>query len=148
VKIGKRCIIYPWCLIFEGASIGDSVEVHERCTIGSLTVVGSQSIILYGAQVHDNIRIGKKCIIAGFVADNTIVGDGCSVFGALVHQYKSPGRGRWDNTNEIGPTLGKNVVVAWGAVIAGPVRIGNGAWIAPNSVVTTDVPAGARYVCR
>jgi UDP-3-O-[3-hydroxymyristoyl] glucosamine N-acyltransferase len=145
VRIGTRSIIYPWSLIYEGATIGDKVEVHERCTVGSLTTIGANSMVQYGAQVHDNVRIGKNCIIAGFIADNTVVGEGSSVFGALIHRYKHPGRRSWDDTDELGPTLGKNVIIAWGAVIVGDIKIGNGAWILPNSVVRKDVPAGARY---
>ena len=95
--------------------------------------------------MHDNVSIGKRCIVAGFIADNCIVGDGSSVFGALIHRYKNPGRDRWDETDEPGPVLGKNVVVAWGAVIIGRVRCGDGAWISPNEVITEDVPAGANY---
>ena len=145
VHFGRNCVVYPWSLIYEGASIGAGVEIHERCTVGSCTTIGDKTMILYGAQVHDNVSIGKRCIVAGFIADNCIVGDGSSVFGALIHRYKNPGRDRWDETDEPGPVLGKNVVVAWGAVIIGRVRIGDGAWISPNEVITEDVPAGANY---
>lgn len=148
VKIGSHCIIYPWVLIYEGAVLGNRVEIHDRCAIGSHTHIGDQSLILYGAQVHDNVTIGSKCIVAGFVADNCTIGDGSSVFGSLVHRYENPGREDWDQTDEVGPTLGRDVVVGWGAVVAGPVTIGDRAWIAPNSVVRNDVAAGARYVDR
>ena len=145
VRIGRQCVIYPWCLIYEGASISPKVEIHERCMVGSLTAIGTKSLILYGAQLHDRVKIGRECIIAGFVADNCTVGDGSTVFGALVHRYGQPGRKRWDSTDEQGPVLGKNVVVGWGAVVIGPVKIGDGARIAPNAVVRADIAAGERY---
>ena len=41
------------------------------------------------------------------------------------------------------PRLGNNVYVGTGAVLIGPIVIGDGARIAANSLVTRDVPAGA-----
>ncbi|MEZ2345743.1 serine O-acetyltransferase [Terriglobus sp. RCC_193] len=40
------------------------------------------------------------------------------------------------------PRLGNNVYVGTGAVLIGPIVIGDGARIAANSLVTRDVPAG------
>ena len=42
-----------------------------------------------------------------------------------------------------GPTLGARVFVGTGAKILGPVKIGDGARIAANAVVLSDVPAHA-----
>ncbi|MDR1026925.1 MAG: hypothetical protein LBL46_00730 [Rickettsiales bacterium] len=41
------------------------------------------------------------------------------------------------------PTIGKNVMLYAGAVIVGPIHIGDGAAVGANSVVLGDVPAGA-----
>lgn len=41
------------------------------------------------------------------------------------------------------PVLGDNVYVGAGAVLAGKIKIGNGAKIAANSLVITNVPEGA-----
>jgi UDP-3-O-[3-hydroxymyristoyl] glucosamine N-acyltransferase len=145
VRIGPGCIIGSWTLIYEGATLGQGVQVQDRCLVGSLTRVGSRSRVMYAAQVHDKVRIGKNCIVAGFVGDNSCLGDGCSVFGALVHRYEHPGVKDWDRTDECGPSLEENVVVGWGAVVIGPVTIGAGAWIEPNSVVKRDIRRGERY---
>ncbi|ABM37619.1 serine O-acetyltransferase [Polaromonas naphthalenivorans] len=44
------------------------------------------------------------------------------------------------------PTLGNQVVVGAGAKILGPIRVGNRARVAANSVVIEEVPAGATVV--
>jgi serine O-acetyltransferase len=44
------------------------------------------------------------------------------------------------------PTLGDQVVVGAGAKILGPIKVGNGARVAANSVVIDAVPAGATVV--
>ena len=143
--IGRHCVILPGTVIYEGAYLEDGVIVSERCTIGSLTRIGEETRILYGAQIHDNVAVGESSIIAGFIADNTVVGNNCHVFGALIHRYENPDSARWDEIDEVGPTLEENVIVAWGAVIAGPVKIGQGAYIPPNVVCAENVAPGCRY---
>jgi serine O-acetyltransferase len=41
------------------------------------------------------------------------------------------------------PIVGDDVTVAAGAVVVGPITVGNGAFIGANAVVATDVPAGS-----
>lgn len=145
IRIGDRCIIFPWTMLYEGAVLENDVQVGERCTIGSRTQIGQGSRLVYGAQVHDKVIVGEKCIIGGFVADNCVIGNKCSIFGALVHRYKNSDTTSWDETDEIGPTLEDDVVIGWGAVVAGEVRIGKGTLIKPNTLVTEDLAAGVVY---
>ena len=44
------------------------------------------------------------------------------------------------------PTIGDDVLLGAGAVVLGGVRVGNGAVVGANSVVTADVPAGCLAV--
>ena len=44
------------------------------------------------------------------------------------------------------PEVGNDVFIGTGAVLIGPVKIGDGARIAPNSLVLNDVPAGATAI--
>lgn len=44
------------------------------------------------------------------------------------------------------PTIGNRVYIGAGAKLLGPVKIGDDAIIGANSVVTKDVPAGAKVV--
>ncbi len=44
------------------------------------------------------------------------------------------------------PVVGNDVFIGTGAVVVGPVKIGDGARIAPNSLVLADVPAGATAI--
>lgn len=44
------------------------------------------------------------------------------------------------------PTIGDNVSIRTGAVVVGPIKIGDGAHIGANAVVNFDVPPGAHVV--
>jgi len=136
--------IYPWCLVYEGATLRRGVVMEERTSVGSLTTIGEKSRILYQAQINDDVIVGEQCRIGGFVADHCRIGNRCSVFGALVHRYDQGGAEDWDNVDEEGPTLEDDVIIGWGAVIVGRVRIGAKARIAPLSVVKDDVEPGGR----
>jgi len=67
------------------------------------------------------VKIGKNCC----VSHNVTIG----------RAYKNGQIGR--------PTIGDNVWIGPGAVLAGKINIGNNVFIAPNSVVNIDVPDNA-----
>lgn len=148
VKIGDGCKIYPWALVYEGATLEANVIMEERTTVGSLTTVGTNTRIVYQAQVNDKITIGSDCVIGGFVGDNCRIGKNCSVFGSLVHKYENSNPTSWDTTDEQGPLLEDGVVIGWGAIIVGNITIGTGARVLPNVLVTENIPAGTKYVGR
>lgn len=145
VILEDKVRIHPWALVYEGATLKRGVIMAERTCVGSLTTIGAQSRVLYHAQVHDHVTVGESSVVAAFVADNCRIGNRCSVFGSLVHSYSNPDPRDWDSGDEPGPTLEDDVVVGWGAVIIGPVRIGRAARIHPNAVVRQNIAAGETY---
>jgi serine O-acetyltransferase len=62
------------------------------------------------------------------------IGAGCLIFHCVTIGDSPP---RWGL-----PTIGNRVLIFPGAVVAGPITVGDGAVIGANSVVTRDVPAG------
>jgi acetyltransferase-like isoleucine patch superfamily enzyme len=131
--------------LYEGAEIKNDVQVFERSLIGSCSLVGHKSRLLYGAQVHDNVIIGASTIVGGFIADNCIIGNKCIIYGSLIHKHSNKDTSKWDDIDEIGPTVEDNVFIGWGAIIIGDVKVGKGAVIKANAVVTKDIAPGARY---
>lgn len=97
-----------------------------------------------GVDIHPGAGIGSSVFIdhgAGVVIGETsIIEDGC-----LLYQGAVLGGTSREKTKRH-PTLGKNVEVGAGAIILGPVHIGEGARIGAGSVVIRDVPAGATVV--
>ncbi len=145
VSLGDNVIVYPMALVYEGATLEAGVIMEERTTVGSLTRIGARSRVLYHAQVNDKVHVGVDCVVGGFVADNTKIGDRCSIFGALVHTYRTRDPRTWDAEDEMGPTVGDDVLIGWGAVVIGNVTIGSGSYIYPNTVVTRDIPQGHNF---
>ena len=94
----------------------------------------------YGIELPAKTRIGRRVNIGhqhGIVVHpRTIIGDDC-----ILRQGVTIGQ----TTHEPGPApkLGQRVEVGAGAVLFGNIIIGDGVRIGPNSVVMTNVPAGA-----
>ncbi len=99
---------------------------------------------VYGIELPYTAQLGRRVVIehqggivihgATSIGDDTIIRQGCT-FGIR----------RLDRLDDA-PVVGKNVNCGAGAVIIGPVRIGDGASIGANSVVLDDIPAGGLAV--
>ena len=97
-----------------------------------------------GIEIHPGATIGRRFVIdhgMGIVIGETAeVGDDC----LLYHGVTLGGTGKDQGKRH--PTIGNNVLIGCGAKILGPFKVGDGARIAANSVVLTEVPENATAV--
>lgn len=95
----------------------------------------------YGIELSCRTRVGAGCRIVHqhgiTIHPKAIIGDNCVILQNVA--IGVPSRTRISEA----PILGDDVFVGAGAVIIGRIKIGDGATIGPNSVVTSNVPAGA-----
>lgn len=107
-------------------------------------VVRTIGVVWSNAEIHPDATIGPGVLL---VHSTGVVINGGTVIGArarICHNVSIGERGAGASNNDYGcPVLGDDVVVGIGAVVIGPVTIGDGAVIGANSVVNKDVPAGA-----
>ncbi|KXS38538.1 MAG: serine O-acetyltransferase [Halomonadaceae bacterium T82-2] len=99
---------------------------------------------LTGIEIHPGATIGRRFFIdhgMGVVIGETAeVGDDVTLY-----QGVTLGGTSW-NKGKRHPTLGDGVIVGAGAKILGPFRVGAGAKIGSNAVITKEVPDGATVV--
>lgn len=92
----------------------------------------------YTAHIGRRVRIIHQGAIV--IHPHAVIGDDC-----WIRQGVTLGTGMdWDKDDR--PTLGRDVRIGVGAVLAGTLTVGDGARIGPNAVIMTDVPAGAKVV--
>lgn len=107
-------------------------------------ILSNLSRWLTGVDIHPGAEIAPGVFIdhgAGVVIGETaVIGSG-----SLLYQGAVLG-GTSKEKKKRHPTLGKNVEVGAGAIILGPLMIGDGARIGAGSVVIRDVPAGATVI--
>ena len=94
-----------------------------------------------GIEIHPGATIGHRLVIdhgMGIViGETTQIGDDC-----LLYQGVTLG-GTGKDHGKRHPTLGNNVLVGSGAKVLGPFKVGDGARIAANAVVLTEIPPEA-----
>ena len=99
---------------------------------------------LTGIEIHPGAKIGKRFFIDHGMG--VVIGETAEIGeDVLLYQGVVLG-GRSFEKKKRHPTLGNNVVVGAGAVILGPINIGEGAKIGAGSVMLQDVPPGATAV--
>jgi serine O-acetyltransferase len=87
------------------------------------------------AEIGPGFLIGHVCGLV--IADSTVIGRHCDV-----RQNVTLG-GNYNKTDAEGrffPILGNNVSLGAGAVVIGPVKVGDNSIVGANSVVNRDVP--------
>ena len=99
---------------------------------------------LTGIEIHPGAQIGRRFVIdhgMGIViGETTEIGDDCLIY----HGVTVGGTGKDHGKRH--PTLGNNVMVSAGAKVLGPFKVGDGARIAANAVVLSEIPPEATAV--
>ena len=97
-----------------------------------------------GIEIHPGARIGRRFVIdhgMGIViGETTEIGDDV----LLYHGVILGGTGKDQGKRH--PTIGNGVMIACGAKVLGPFKVGDGARIASNAVVLSEIPAEATAV--
>jgi bifunctional UDP-N-acetylglucosamine pyrophosphorylase/glucosamine-1-phosphate N-acetyltransferase len=120
VLVGPFCYLRPGTVLEAGAKAGTFVEI-KNSRVGEGTKIPHLSYI-------GDAEIGARTNIA---AGNI-----------TVNYPHEPGKPKSRTT------IGENVRTGVQNAFVAPVEIGEGAWIAAGSVITTDVPPGALAVAR
>lgn len=99
---------------------------------------------LTGIEIHPGARIGRRFFIdhgmGVVIGETALIGDDCTLYHGV-----TLGGTSWDKGKRH-PTLQDKVVIGAGAKVLGPISIGEEARVGSNSVVLSDVPAGATVV--
>ena len=97
-----------------------------------------------GIEIHPGATIGRRLVMdhgMGIVIGETAqVGDDCLIY----HGVTLGGTGKDHGKRH--PTIGNNVLISTGAKVLGPFKVGDGARIAANAVVLTEIPPNATAV--
>jgi len=99
---------------------------------------------LTGIEIHPGAQIGRRFFIdhgAGVViGETTEIGDDVLVYQGVVLG------GTTLEKKKRHPTVGNNVVIGAGAIVLGPITLGNDSRIGSSSVVVKSVPPGTTVV--
>lgn len=160
-EIGKSVRIFPGVTIYDGCFIGDRTRIHSGCIIGADGfgyaperrsdggVTHHKIHHLGGVRIGNDVEIGANtCIDRGTVGD-TIVGAFVKIDNGvqIAHNcHVDEGAVLCGHVGLTGSaSVGKYAYLGGRVGVANQVHVGDGAQIAGMSMVTKDVPAGAKW---
>jgi UDP-3-O-[3-hydroxymyristoyl] glucosamine N-acyltransferase len=156
VKIGRDCRVHPGVVLYQGARLGDRVEIQSGARIGSDGfgyVFGKgahQKIPHVGRCVlEDDVEIGANTTIDRGSIDDTVIGAGTKIDN-LVQIGHNVRVGKlcliMSQVGVAGSThIGDGVIMAGQAGIGGHIEIGDGVRIGGQAGVFGSVPAGETW---
>jgi bifunctional UDP-N-acetylglucosamine pyrophosphorylase / glucosamine-1-phosphate N-acetyltransferase len=137
--------------VAEGASVVRShvlgAVVGPEATVGPFSYLRPGTRLARGAKVgafvetkNAEVGIGSKVPHLSYVGDATI-GEGANIGAATVFV-------NYDGVAKHRTTIGDHVRIGSDTMLVAPVTVGDGAYTAAGSVITSDVPPGAMAVAR
>lgn len=150
VKIPESAIVGPWCLVDQGAEIGESVVLESRVHLyGGVRIAENTRIFdgaVLGAPPQDlkyageptRLEVGRNCTIREYCTLNrgTVQGGGCTCVAenVLIMAYSHVGHDC---------QIARGVVIANGCQLGGHVRIGEFATIGGVTAIQQRNQVGA-----
>ena len=124
-NIGKGTKIWQFCVILEGAQIGENCNICSHCFIENDVIIGDNVTIKNGVNVYDGVIIENDVCIGSNV---TFTND----------RYPKAKNKDWQMEKVL---IKKGASIGAGATILPGITIGENAMIGAGSVVTKDVSA-------
>ena len=133
---------YPGLHALWSHRIAHWLWIHKFLFLSRL--ISHISRFLTGIEIHPGAKIGRRFFIdhgmGVVIGETTEIGNDVLMYQGVVLGGTSLEKKKRH------PTVGNNVVIGTGAVILGPIKIGDGAKIGAGSVVVKSVPPGSTVV--
>lgn len=152
-KIGQDALIEPNVVFGPGVTIESGAVIHafshfEGAHVSKGATVGPYARLRPGANLGENSKVGNFCEVkkaeigkGAKVNHLTYIGD------AFVGAGSNIGAGtitcNYDGVNKQITRIGDNSFIGSNSSLVAPVSVGNGAYVASGSVITSDVPDDA-----
>ena len=128
-SVGENTTIWQYCVILEGAKIGNDCNICAFCYIENDVVIGDRVTVKNGVYIYDSI----------YIEDDVFIGPNVTFTNDIFPKSR---RGSNSETNIYPQTLiCKGASIGGGATILPGIKIGAGALIGAGSVVTKNVDA-------
>ncbi|MDD5687838.1 MAG: serine O-acetyltransferase [Elusimicrobia bacterium] len=115
---------------------------HSRFTIAR--IISEVSRHFTGIEIHPGAKIGKRFFIdhgmGVVIGETTEIGDNVLIYQGVVLGGTSLQKGKRH------PTIGNGVTIGAGAIVLGPIKIGDNSRIGAGSVVVSEIPPNSTAV--
>ncbi|HKS89486.1 MAG TPA: bifunctional UDP-N-acetylglucosamine diphosphorylase/glucosamine-1-phosphate N-acetyltransferase GlmU [Stellaceae bacterium] len=157
-RLGRDVVVEPNVVFGPGVTIADNARIRsfshiEGATIGEGSIIGPFARLRPGAVLEADVHVGNFVEVkasrlgAGTKASHlSYLGD--SDIGAGTNIGAGTITCNYDGFNKWRTTIGERAFIGSHSALVAPVTIGDDAYIATGSVVTSDVPPDALTIAR
>ena len=157
-QLGSDVVVEPNVVFGPGVSIADNVRIRsfshlEGAEIASGAIVGPFARLRPGAVLEEDVHVGNFVEVkatrlgAGVKASHlSYLGD--SDIGAGSNIGAGTITCNYDGFNKFRTTIGARAFIGSNTALVAPVTVGDDAYVATGSVVTSDVPPDALTIAR
>jgi bifunctional UDP-N-acetylglucosamine pyrophosphorylase/glucosamine-1-phosphate N-acetyltransferase len=156
--LGRDVVVEPDVFFGPGVTVGDNVHIRayshiEGATIAEGAIVGPFARLRPGAVLERDVHVGNfvevkatrlgagaKANHLSYLGDSDIGGGTNIGAGTITCNY--------DGFNKHRTVIGERAFIGSNTSLVAPVSVGDGAYIATGSVITSDVPADALTIAR
>ena len=174
VVIGRDTVLYPNVILAGKTKIGENCVIYDGCRLND-TLVGNncalQSVVANKAEIGNDVtagpfvnlrpdtRLGDGCKVGDFVeVKNSVIGEKTKVphlsyvgdadVGARVNVGCGCVFVNYDGYKKHRTVVGNDVFLGCQTNLVAPVKVGDDAYTAAGSTITSDVPSGALALAR
>jgi bifunctional UDP-N-acetylglucosamine pyrophosphorylase/glucosamine-1-phosphate N-acetyltransferase len=157
-KLGRDVVVEPHVVFGPAVTVADNARIRsfshiEGARIASGAIVGPFARLRPGAVLEDDVHVGnfvevKATRLGTGVKANHLSYLGDSDIGAGTNIGAGTITCNYDGFNKQPTTIGERAFIGSNTALVAPVSIGDGAYVATGSVVTSNVPADALTIAR
>jgi bifunctional UDP-N-acetylglucosamine pyrophosphorylase / glucosamine-1-phosphate N-acetyltransferase len=156
--LGRDVVVEPNVVFGPGVTVGEGTHIHSfscfaEAEIGAHCSIGPFARLRPGAALENEVHIGnfvevKAARLGRGVKANHLSYLGDSEIGAGSNIGAGTITCNYDGVLKHKTLIGEGVFIGSNTALVAPVRVGDGAFVAAGSVVTSDVPAQALTLAR
>ena len=129
-RIPASTRVWQFCVVLQGARIGEDCNICSHCLIENEVVVGNRVTVKSGVQLWDGITLEDDVFVG---ANVTFTND----------RYPRSRNEKWEMEKTV---VRRGASIGAGSVVLCGIEIGEYSMIGAGSVVTKNVPAGELWV--
>jgi bifunctional UDP-N-acetylglucosamine pyrophosphorylase/glucosamine-1-phosphate N-acetyltransferase len=157
-RLGRDVVVEPNVVFGPGVTVADNVRIRsfshiEGAEIASGAIVGPFARLRPGAVLETDVHVGNFVEVkatrlgAGVKASHlSYLGD--SDIGAGTNIGAGTITCNYDGINKWRTTIGANAFIGSNTALVAPVTVGDGAYVATGSVITSNVPQDGLSIAR
>jgi bifunctional UDP-N-acetylglucosamine pyrophosphorylase / glucosamine-1-phosphate N-acetyltransferase len=157
-RLGRDVVVEPNVVFGPEVSVADNARIRsfshlDGATIGEGAIVGPYARLRPGAVLERDVHVGnfvevKATRLGRGAKANHLSYLGDSDVGAGTNIGAGTITCNYDGFNKHRTVIGKNAFIGSNTALVAPVTVGDGAYVATGSVVTSDVPSDALTIAR